>query len=1507
MAWILYHKDGTAIKDANGKSIEIHSLEYSGEWMGECSVAISIENEAPIEFAIGDYIEYRGERFELNYEPGKLKQARKNSTGDAFKYDSMKWNSMSDELARAEFLDVVLNDNEIHYTALPKFVFYIETLDDLLDRLQANMNEQIGEGKWCFYSRNWARSEQRGGITARWEEIYGGKASVVEETGVEDNVIDSTSISIDNQSVWDGLALVNSQFDINFVIRNREVFVGTAGLPTRNVFQYGKGKGLYEIDQNTESDQKIVTRLRAYGSDKNLPTRYYATLNLEVWGEIEYCGLVDGDNFEFGIDLNKSQISAFFHTIIDGKPGHYAVRVKCGETSFDAEAVEGDVWLKMIVYQTASQTLDFLKKIREAIVVERRVYFTSGVNKENFPLDHKNYATQNLPDNMSCDRLMLPGFPNESLDEWWNKQTAETKQRLNPTGAELRFSTRKDRPWIESSNADEIGVRSGSVYFDTDDVKNKIEEIFPTLKEMTINGKRVDVVYKGSEIEDNGVFKEGQDIPSFKIILDEAIDFDINDLKNSDFSVVMTDGMCAGRTFKVGGSVRENGHWVLTMQRTEDNGIYYPYKDFQISAGDHYVLTGIDMPDEYIEAASEKLLQYAIMWLLANDHTRRSYVPKIDEIFMARQHDIAIADKTGTLKSLHDTLKEGDIMQFEDEDLGIKGQVVINNLSIKEEDGKIPTYEVTLRDDKEVGTLQKMQSQIDSFVSGNGKGGGTTGAQVKDLIQSEGSRLFLSKLKPDVAQEIIRFFKGLAFGAASDGNTLGISSDGIATLKEVVSSVFNSGALGTGFKLGTYGDTEDSYLEVDRMLVRKAAEFVELVIRELRHVGGEVILTPAAMKCINVAAYDKKGFLVVRPDQVQYYRCYFQQEVDGEEVTNDFVAGDLVRCQTFNIKEGTTSGAKNRYYWRRCINVGKNYIDLSALDRDVDSDIPQAGDELVQLGNDIDETRQSAIILSAYGDDAPSIKLYRGIDSYSLTGKEVVVLSRKEVSVYADKLRYRTSAGYYAGVDEKMTAVEKTAKDANNKADELEGTIDDINDEVTSVSDRITTLTADVNGIQTSVTALQTTQSSQGKTISNLSSRMTQTEKAITQEVSDRKEYVDGQVETLNSTITQTAENISLKVAQSQNALSNVFVGSAFREWDTLNDLKAKYPTKCYTGGVGGSRYARISVADATDSEWAGIRFGNYNISFQKGVKYTCSVWVRVQTVVASECYIRVNCKTSALPSATTTVLGTMQFDGTKTSGWSLYKAEITIPTNLYIIWADICVVGNGVIDVCRPMLNEGDYIGWSLSPKDVTESGNLEQKVKATGLDIENEKITATADKFEVRNNNGDTTASVNAKGVLEVNSGLFTGFVKKKPMTITPDNFDFYKSDRVLQNGYVEMDFEKTGSFLVFSGDLSTKLGSNNIALTLPCTGSSWTTSDYTNTEHPLAYIGQQFVVVNNSTVDITIAGGGAIKKNGSSTTSNILSNGQVAVVECAMESSYSTLGNTYKVAWNGTIYKQ
>lgn len=1439
MEWKLYNKDGTPLRDTNGKEISVHSLTYDGEWMGECSVSVSIENEAPVDFSIGDYLIYRNERFELNYDPGKIKQGRKNALGDSFKYSDIKLNSLSDELARAEFLDVVLNDEaQLHYTALPDFVFYIGSLDDLLDRLQANMNEQFGDKAWKFYSRNWKRSQTRGCEAARWEEIYGGDTTK-EDTGVADTEIDSTSISVQNQTVWEGLALVNSQFDVNFITRNREVFVDTSGLLMQNTFKYGAAFGLVEINQDAESDQKIVTRMRAYGSEKNLPNRYYATLNMEVWADFaDTIQLLDhtawyAADIKLG-GLNVEKASAYFtNHISDGQgSSRYSVSlhdggvvVKATVTVLRAPYFEERIEVRVAGGTDEENSVADARKYYKAVKSTKMIHFVSGVNKDAFPDNRKDYATDHLPNNMACSRLMLPGFPQMSLQEWWNSHT-DKHASLNPTGAELRFSARTDRPWVESATADTIGVRPGSVFFDTEDIKEKKEEIFPTIKEMEVDGVRIDEIAVGTNVEDNGVFKDGQDVPSCKVELNEKVNFDINALKQSDFSITMTDGMCAGRKFKVSGSVKENGRWVLTLQRVEDIGLYFPYKDFQISKGDHFVLSGIELPVQYVEAASEKLLRYAIAWLIENDHTRHTYAPKIYDIFMARQHDEAMADTSGTVKSIHDTIKEGDIMPFKDEDLGLDAEIIIDRLTIKENDGKIPSYEVSLREDKEAGTLQKMQEQITAL--GRGSGGGTTPAQVKEYIASEGSKLFLSKTKQDVAQKLIRFWEGIAFGEQSDSNVLGISSDGIATLKEVVSAAFRSGALGSGFKLGDYNGGGDSYLEVDRLLVRKTAEFIKLVIRELQSVGGEVVLSPASMK-ISKVDFLQKGTLLPEygtyPLRYDVYRCSFLTKRGDEEITNPFAVNDLVRCQTFNIKEGTTANAKNKYYWRRVTMVGTDYIDILAQSGGNYGDSqPEVGDELVQMGNTTDTARQSVLYLSAYGDDSPSIKLYKGVNDYTLAGKEIFVVSPDEIYALASMFKLKVKDG---STTKEMTLAE---------------------------------LVLNVDG--------------------------------LTSTVATNKQEIDNRV----STIEQKADKISLQVETTTN-LKNCIVGSALREWDDITKIVAALSqtvTITNGGGVGGSNYATFSASGASANTYTGLYFKDVRVT--AGKTYVFSVWTKLVNLLDNGAYYSIKRFDNGTEGAVVKSGNIV----TSLGDWKLFTTTFTVPDGCTQLLLEIAVRKNGAINMCRPMIMEGtEYGGWSLSPYDKTEAGKLESGLKKTGVDIENGKITATADKFEVRNNSGEVTASVNEKGLLEVGVGVFSGLIRKKMTEITPENLKEYVSDvPALALGHIQIDFEKTGCFVMFSGNIKAMFNTDIVIVPpfyMP-QEQYWGSLSTKTVYEALAYIGQTIIVVNNSDAEMTLIG---YTQLDFPTSVKYFQRGYGAIVTC-----YLTGSKYCRISWNGSV---
>lgn len=1064
--WAVRHSDGSILKDGQGNNIATRSLEYSGSWMGECFVTVSFKSPAPILFKIGDYLVYRNEIFEINYDPGKIKQARRSEFGEAFVYENVKFNAKQDELARTEFLDIVLHDNQLHYTSLTKFSFYVSSLDDLLDRIQANLDEQWGSGAWKLYSRNRLRSGQRGCDLSVWDKTYG--------SGTADNVIDSTSITADGLNCWSALALINSQFDINFITRGRNVFVGTAGLPTSHIFKYGKGNGLYQIEQNADSEQSITTRLRAYGSSKNLPNRYYATLNLQAFAtvtSIESKGMSKGNyNVYAQLDLPFS-ISYFYNFLYDFKDGRksYLVTLMCGGHKVQASVFKTKNAAGTSFFAAHNSTADFashknslddIRKFGDAVKTGEKIIFLFGVKKESFPKDYKSYATDNLPNNMAIDRLMLPGFPNKSLKQWWSEQSEETKQRIYKGDKVHLFSENKYRPYIDSANVREIGVRPNSVYFDNKDIQQGIEDIYPTIEKMEINGIRIDEVKSADTVEDNGVFKDGSTIPNFHIFLKSAIDFDINDLIGNSTeqpTISMKDGMCAGRTFQIGAvSKQKDGSWELTCQRVKDESLnlYFPYNDYQIKTGDHFVLLGIPLPDSYVEAASIRLLKHALAFLDKNDYTRYVYSPKIDEVYMQRQHDLSVADTTGSIVSLHDTIKEGDIMQFEDTDLHIEGKVSIDQLTIRETDDKIPTYEITLREDKSIGTIQKLQEKINSLESGNGGtvagGGGNnlTVPQIQRLMESQGGKLFLSKLTSDTAQELITFLNGIAF---KNG---GIDGAGRAELLSIIAEVLKSYDFNSTTESG-FGVTKRKdgkyQLSITDLVVWGKAVFNELEIRKMSYVGGNMVFSSCGSKIKKVVPLDKDGEEL--SDRAEYftsggklipangkflsctkkafkqstkpfasagkfipanggvlgcfdgdaatdvaaYRCYFHQDDGTTATTNLWEVGDQARCQTFNIKEGKYKGVSNRRYWRLVKKVGEDYIDLSATDCEEGSDIPQVGDALVQFGSRTNTDRMSLIYVVVNGDDAPAIIWYDGVNSYTLKNKRTAIVSPKEV------------------------------------------------------------------------------------------------------------------------------------------------------------------------------------------------------------------------------------------------------------------------------------------------------------------------------------------------------------------------------------------------------------------------------------------------------------------------------------------------------------------------------
>lgn len=209
-----------------------------------------------------------------------------------------------------------------------------------------------------------------------------------------------------------------------------------------------------------------------------------------------------------------------------------------------------------------------------------------------------------------------------------------------------------------------------------------------------------------------------------------------------------------------------------------------------------------------------------------------------------------------------------------------------------------------------------------------------------------------------------------------------------------------------------------THLTTDYLYVRLKAIFETLQILNVDTIGGKLVISPAGSITI---VYVDNIKVTIDDNEQNVYRCYFLGEQEGEEIENKWKVGDQAQAKSFNVKKGTYHKTGNHYLWRLVVGAstdtvtidGKkyHYVDLSQLIFDVGSDAPAPGDVLNQLGHRGDDLqRQTAIVLNAVDNYAPSITLYAGITDFTLLNKECV-----EYGVYQGKAFFNVYGDMYIG------------------------------------------------------------------------------------------------------------------------------------------------------------------------------------------------------------------------------------------------------------------------------------------------------------------------------------------------------------------------------------------------------------------------------------------------------------------------------------------------------------
>lgn len=457
---------------------------------------------------------------------------------------------------------------------------------------------------------------------------------------------------------------------------------------------------------------------------------------------------------------------------------------------------------------------------------------------------------------------------------------------------------------------------------------------------------------------------------------------------------------------------------VFEIVANEDYGRFLPDTTLHPKDGDTFVLYNWDstkLGDTLVSAASNELLTDAIKNLKKSmiDPTTYTCTAEANYSFCQGRGNLhGVGDRVNLYnKGYDDNYRSSRV-------IGYEFSLDIPYDGAKYYVGEKPSY----------SRLNAMESKIEelvyngqSYLNNGGGSGGSSIYIIKSYDKTSPTeynvysaravyKSYISKLIDDVVKGLITFEQGIKLGA---GNLWKIAQDGAARLRKLI--IDEGVEVGGNTKLGNNGTNTEfgdyaadstgariqvkkdgtSTAEFDYITIRRAAQFRDITIRELRHIGGELAITPAAMVCSKVERLNSKGEVIANGDNTEpsSFKCYFEtkdSDEGSEKVFNYFRPLDQARCQQFDIV--ADGSKKTRYYWRLVTSVGEDYIVLSNSDKggmdSLTTSEPLAGDKIVQLGyqGSDDPNRQSAIILSSTSDDAPSQKMYQGISSFSLDG-----------------------------------------------------------------------------------------------------------------------------------------------------------------------------------------------------------------------------------------------------------------------------------------------------------------------------------------------------------------------------------------------------------------------------------------------------------------------------------------------------------------------------------------
>ena len=745
-------------------------------------------------------------------------------------------------LGNIPFTDIAVTQLQAKYLSQNKTFSWIGTFSEYVAKLNANL------------------------ASTEWLVVMSSSVSQEKQNEIPDEVL-----SFDKQFISNALKTGYDTWEVPFVITSinegetgyaqGKRFLITFGLPTQEIytidaqghktstpfiFQFGKGVGL-KNNSRTPRNNKIVTRIVGYGSDRNIPYGYPQIL----W--------TGNQSWDYTIDNNPNAANSY--PIYDGIVGGQRVRlIKHPFTrttlmpSIYSETVNKKVNPNATGYDPDIEIKDYYDAIDDATHAypNNINVLAPSVEVHQFEKEYPQLG----------EAAIISATPYDEDGEYYtytqwynylqNRIATMRGQGIDGWQMQLIVSMRDNTCHYTPETAESLpsaSIPTGHWEWRTGQATATLDSVIKgNFVYVTLVSSWYNETHKILQIHadptpewDDTMNDDGEYIQSYFKIKLPKLTFDIYACAavTQEMNINMRSGSCMGCTFPVqvdwelykanfydsdgnfapDGAQRDLEKFpksnlesieVIVQKDNDTFGTLMPNQYRHPVNGDKFVILSISLPTSYITTAEQSLDETMKEYMLENNVHYYDYPLKFDEHFFATN--------TGILEQI----QNNNIVRFQY--AGVQMALYIKQITIKYGDKPLPQYDITLTDDVEivlnqigqvtddVSRMRVQVSELQKYYSEN-------------LIQEINSKL--SKVVDDVCQGRITFQQGLdALGSV-------IFHD------KIQSPQFEEGLYtGRGWRIDNLGNAE-----FESARVRSFLEIVELIVNRLQAQEGDTLFT----------------------------------------------------------------------------------------------------------------------------------------------------------------------------------------------------------------------------------------------------------------------------------------------------------------------------------------------------------------------------------------------------------------------------------------------------------------------------------------------------------------------------------------------------------------------------------------------------------------------------------------------------------------------------------------